>query len=305
MGNCPLDLCEGTPMVVGNKKQLGWHLAFLAPGVLAFAFLVLTPIVESVIQSFYSWNGISISPMKFVGLDNYSVVFKDMKFWNSLVNVGWFMLGGFVVLMPLSFVLALVINKEYRMKGFFKTTYFLPVVLPMTAVGLMWVYMLFPESGVVPIILKLFGIQSPNFLGDPDWAIFTIVLVNEWVYAGLNMLIFSAGIVSIPTELYESAKIDGANSWQQLSRITIPMMNESFKIFSILCVTGCIKHFNLVFVMTGGGPSHASEMPTTLLYNEAFVYRNFGVGNAIGVFLLVAGVTVSLLTNKFFSRKED
>jgi len=292
-------------MVVGNKKQLGWNIAFIIPGIVLFCFFVLYPMIESVVQSFYSWNGIAISPMEFVGIKNYKIVFKDYHFWNSLINVLWFMAGGFIVLMPLAFILALIINKKYKLRRFFKTTYFIPVVLPITAVGLMWVYMLFPDSGVVPVILNWFGIKSPNFLGNPNWAIKSVVLVNEWIYAGLNMLIFSAGIVSIPDELYESAQIDGANAWQQLIHITLPMMRESFKIFSILCITGCIKHFALVYVMTGGGPSHASEMPTTLLYNEAFQYKNFGVGNAIGVFLLIAGVTLSLLTNKLFSRGED
>ncbi len=292
-------------MIVGKKIQRGWYLAFLAPGVMLFVALVLYPITQSVIQSFYSWNGIAISPMKFVGLANYKVLKEDLNFWNSLINVLWFLIGGFVVLMPLSFLLAIAINKEYRITKFFKTTFFLPVVLPTAAVGLMWVYMLFPESGVFPVILKFFHIPSPNFLGDPKWTIKSIVLVNEWIYAGLNMLIFSAGLVSIPENLYESARIDGADSWEQTRFITLPLMVEYFKVFAILCVTGCVMEFNLVFVMTGGGPSHASETPATLLYNEAFKYRNFGVGNALGVFLIVAGVSLSLLTNKLLSRKED
>jgi len=215
------------------------------------------------------------------------------------------MAGGFLILMPISFLLAIVINKKYKLKRFFKTTFFLPVVLPLTAVGLMWVYLLFPDVGLVPTIMSWFHLPAVNFLGDPDWATISVVLVNEWTYAGLNMLIFSAGIVSIPEELFESAKIDGASGWQQTLFITFPMIREYFKIFAILCITGCIKHFNLVFIMTGGGPNRASEMPATLLYNEAFVYKNFGVGNAIGVFLLVAGVTLSLLTNKLFSGEDD
>ncbi len=292
-------------MIAGNRSQKGWYLAFLAPGVIIFIFLVIVPVIQSVIQSFYTWNGIAISPMKFVGLSNYSSIMNDLNFWNSLKNILWFLIGGFVVLMPLSFILAIIVNKGFRHTKFFKTTYFLPVVLPTTAVGLMWVYMLFPETGVFPVILNFLHIPAPNFLGDPNWTIKSIVLVNEWIYAGLNMLIFSAGLVSIPESLYESARIDGANSWEQTKFITLPLMTEYFKVFSILCVTGCVMEFNLVFVMTGGGPSHASETPATLLYNEAFKYSNFGVGNALGVFLIVAGVSLSLITNKLLSRKED
>lgn len=288
-------------MIVGNRKQVLWHILFVLPGLALFVYLVVVPMVESVVQSLYSWNGIAISPMRFVGVKNFTVIFKDARFWRSFINVGWFMLGGFLILMPLAFFLALIINKKHPLRKFFKTTYFLPVVLPMAAVGIMWIYLLFPDTGVVPVLLKAVGIKAPNFLGDPKWAIKSIVLVNEWIFAGLNMLIFSAGIVAIPADLYESADIDGANGFQKMVGITIPMMLESFKTFSILCVTGCIKHFNLVFIMTGGGPSHASEMPTTLLYNEAFRYSNYGVGNAIGVVLLLSGVLLSLLTNKLFT----
>lgn len=118
------------------------------------------------------------------------------------------------------------------------------------------------------------------------------------------MLIFAAGLVSIPNELYESAMIDGASEWERLRYITLPLMKESFKIFSILCVTGCVRHFDLVFVMTGGGPAHATEVPATLLYNEAFTYRNFGTGNAIGVFILMVGLLLSYLMIKVWGTKE-
>ncbi len=292
-------------MVVGSKKQNFWDLIFIIPGLFLFVLLIISPLLQSIYQSFFSWNGIAISKMKYVGLKNFQMVFTSPDFWHSLVNVGWFMAGGFIVLMPISFMLAIIINKQYRLKRFYKTSYFLPVVLPLTAVGLMWVYLLFPEVGLVPVIMKFLHLPAINFLGDPDWAIISVVLVNEWTYAGLNMLIFSAGIVSIPQELFESAKIDGASEWQQTRYITLAMMREYFKIFSILCITGCIKHFNLVFIMTGGGPNRASEMPATLLYHEAFVYKNFGIGNAIGVFLLIAGVVLSFLTNKLFSRGDD
>jgi raffinose/stachyose/melibiose transport system permease protein len=242
--------------------------------------------------------------MKFVGLNNYHKIFSDEKFWHSLINVLWFIAGGFLVLLPISFLLAHLITSKSRFRQFFKTSFFFPVVLPMTAVGLMWTYILYPDGGLVPEIVKFFHAKEINYLGDPKFAIITVVLVNEWIFAGLNMLIFSAGLVSIPTDLYEAAIIAGASGLQQLWYITLPLMKESFKIFSILCVTGCIRHFDLVFVMTGGGPSHATEVPATLLYNEAFKYRNFGTGNAIGVVILVVGLIMSFMMNRLFESKE-
>jgi raffinose/stachyose/melibiose transport system permease protein len=287
-----------------RRSQLIWAVLFLLPALLIYVTLMLVPVFQSVFQSFYSWNGIARSPMKFVGTANYQRIFTDGKFLPSLVNVLYFMAGGFLVLMPISFVLAHLITKKTRFRQFYKTSFFLPVVLPMTAVGLMWTYILYPDGGLVPVLLQKFGFEAPNYLGDPDIAIITVVLVNEWIFAGLNMLIFASGLVSIPKELYESAVIAGATGWQQLRYITLPLMGESFKIFSILCVTGCVRHFDLVFVMTGGGPSHATEVPATLLYNEAFKYRNFGTGNAIGVVILVIGIVLSYAMNRLFEAKE-
>lgn len=292
-------------MVLGNRRsQLIWALLFLLPALLIYVTLMLLPVFQSVYMSFFTWNGIARSPMKFVGIANYAKVFSDAKFWNSLVNVLWFIAGGFIVLMPISFLLAHLITKRTAMTQFYKTAFFFPVVLPMTAVGLMWTFILYPDGGLIPMIMEALKLPPVNFLGDPKVAIVSVVLVNEWIFAGLNMLIFAAGLVSIPTELYEAAKIAGATGFQQLRFITLPLMKESFKIFSILCVTGCIRHFDLVFVMTGGGPAHSTEVPATLLYNEAFKYRNFGTGNAIGVFILVVGLILSYAMNRLLETRE-
>ncbi len=251
-------------------------------------------------MSFYSWNGIKSVPMVFVGLSNYRRIFASSRFYDAFINSGWFMVGGFLVLMPLSFILAYIIVSKLKGRKLFKTAYFIPVILPITAVGLVWTYMLYPDGGVVNSIIRIFGYSGniPNWLGDPKIAIFTVVLVNEWIYAGYNMLIFAAGMVAIPEELFEAARIDGAGGLKRIFFIMIPNMKESFKIFAVLCVTGCMRTFDLVFVMTGGGPAHATEVPATLLYNEAFKYQNFGGGNAIGVCILVVGVSLSLIINK-------
>jgi raffinose/stachyose/melibiose transport system permease protein len=169
----------------------------------------------------------------------------------------------------------------------------------------MWTFILYPNGGLLNSLLEMTGLSFliSNWLGDPQLAMPSVVLVNEWIFAGLNMLIFAAGLVSIPEELYESATIDGTSPWQNIRYITLPLCKESFKIFSILCVTGCLRAFDLVFVMTGGGPSHATEVPATLLYNLAFKYRNFGPGNAIGVIILVLGLIASYILNKMLNQE--
>ena len=293
-------------MILGNKRsKLLWTTVFLLPAMLIYVTLVLLPLIQTVYMSFFSWTGIAGFPMKYVGFKNYIRVFiSGDKFWKSLINVGWFMAGGFIVLMPLSFVLAHIITKKSRASYFYKTAFFFPLLIPMTAIGIIWIYILYPDGGLVPDIIQKLRLPAINFLGDPDIAIISVVLINEWIFAGYNMIIFAAGLVSIPNELYESAMIDGASGWQRLRYITLPLMKESFKIFSVLCVTGCIRTFDLVFVMTRGGPNHATEVPATLLYDEAFRNRIFGTGSAIGVFILMAGLLLSYLMIKLWYTKE-
>lgn len=292
---------------MGKKTgRLVWSILFLVPALTLFCVFLLNPIIQAVIMSFYKWKGIAGAPMTFVGFNNYVSVMKSGTFWLSLRNSLFFMIGGFVVLMPLAFVLAYIVTSKIKGVRFFKTAYYIPVMLPVTAVGLMWVYILQPNWGLLNTILKAAGLEqlAINWLGTQTINVISVVLVNEWIFAGFNMLIFAAGLIAIPSEIYESAIIDGANKSQSLRYITIPMMKESFKIFAVLCVTGCLKTFDLMFSMTGGGPNHSSEVPATLLYNEAFSSKNFGKGNAIGVVILILGLALSIGLNKAM-RSED
>lgn len=291
-----------------EKSGRMWlSILLLAPALLLFVIFLLNPLLQAIIMSFYKWKGIAGSTMTFVALDNYLATLKDRNFWLALRNSLFFMLGGFLILMPLSFTLAWIITSKMKCVRFFKTAYYLPVMLPITAVGLMWVYILQPNWGLLNTVLHNVGLDqwAINWLGTPTVNVISVVLVNEWIFAGFNMLIFAAGLVAIPSDVYESATIDGASKRQSLLFITLPMMKESFKIFSVLCVTGCLKTFDLMFSMTGGGPSRSSEVPATLLYTEAFSSKNFGKGNAIGVIILVLGVLLSLMLNKFLKSADD
>ena len=280
-------------------------LLYLLPAVTLFCIFLLNPIFQAVRQSFYTWKGIAGAPMIFVGLRNYKEIIQSPQFWLAMRNSGVFLLGGFFVLMPLAFLLATIITSSLPWTRFFKTAFFMPIMLPLTAVGLMWVYILEPNWGLLNSILSKIGGEAltRNWLGTPNLNVITVVLVNEWTYAGFNMLIFASGLVTIPQELYEAAIIDGADKKQKLFYITLPMMKSYFKIFSVLCVTGCLKTFDLMFSMTGGGPNGSSEVPATLLYNEAFVFKDFGHGNTIGTVILLTGFILSLLLTKVF--KED
>lgn len=276
------------------------------PALFLLIAFILYPVCNTIYLSFCKWNGIYGSPVEFVAFKNYLQVLKDNFFWKSLFNSIFFMIGGFFILMPLSFGLALIITSKLKGRNFFKTAYFMPMMLSTTAVGLMWVYLLNPSYGAINQFLGTLGLENcmQDWLSTPGLNIWCVILVNEWMAAGYNMLIFAAGLVSIPSDIYEAASIDGCTGWKKIKYISIPLCKDSFKIFSVLCVTGCLRTFDLIWAMTKGGPNHTSEVPASLLYNEAFSYKAFGKSSAIGVLLLIIGITLSIILNNRL-KKED
>lgn len=289
-----------------NKNRM-IIIVFLLPALLLFFMFIVYPVCNTIYLSFHSWKGVYGMPKTFLGLSNYKTVLESKSFWNSLLNSFYFMVGGFAILMPLSFGLALLITSKLKGTRLMKTSYFMPVMLSTTAVALMWMYILNPSFGAFNQLLKAVGLSSlcREWLSTPTLNVWCVVLINEWTYAGYNMLIFAAGLVAIPQELYEAAEIDGCTGWRKVWHIAIPLSKESFKIFSVLCVTGCVKVFDLIWAMTRGGPNHSSETPATLLYNEAFTYKLFGKSSAIGVILLILGIILSLMMNRIFRTKKE
>lgn len=292
---------------INKKRKENIIIAlFLAPSLLIFMIFILYPVFNTIYLSFHSWKGIYGSNLIFVGFDNYIRVLKSEHFYKALLNSVYFLIGGFIILMPLSFLLALLITSKLKYTKLMKTSFFMPIMLSITAVALMWVYILNPTFGAVNTILRALGLNSlaKEWLSTPVLNVWSIVLVNEWTYAGYNMLIFASGLISIPKSIYESAEIDGCVGIKKLIYISIPLCKESFKIFSILCITGCLKVFDLVWAMTKGGPNRTSETPATLLYNEAFTFKSFGTSAAIGVILLILGIILSISLTKTIFKKE-
>ena len=281
---------------------------FVLPAVAIYTFFYISSVVKSLYLSFVKWNGIPLIEKKFVGLDNFINIFKDPAFYSALKNVGVFMLVSFLVIMPFAYLLALLVSSKYiNGKRFFKTVYFLPSILPTAATGLMWTLILYKSGGALNTLLMKIGMGAAqqDWLGNPKLAILTVALVNAWIFIGYNMLIFVAGLTNIPEELIEAAKIDGANGFKEQIHIVLPLMKESFKIFSVLAIVGSFKVFDIIFIMTGGGPGGATDVPVTLLYDQAFKYNNFGYGSSIGMLILVASIICTLILNKVFKGNDD
>lgn len=284
-----------------------YYVPFLMilPAFLLIAFMFFTPIIQTVYLSFVEWNGIWQTPKEFVGFSNYKRMFSDRVFWICIRNMFIYLVQGVLIQGPIAFLLAMFISKKIRGLRAYKFAFFLPVIIPMTAVAIMWKFILNPNWGLINDMIRILNPDfNMDFLGNPNIAMYSVVLVSAWVYIGLNMVIFSAGMTAIPEELYESGELDGATGMKKIFYITLPMMKESLKVYVILMITGTLKTFDLVFVMTKGGPNEATQVPAVNMYLQTFSYGKFGYGATIATFILVVGLIGSLIANKYLVAKE-
>ncbi|MCD8153291.1 MAG: sugar ABC transporter permease [Clostridiales bacterium] len=290
-----------------QRKAFWKSVLFVLPGVAITVIFAIYPVINTFWLSLNDWNGVGGSAVTWVGLANYVKTLTSSKFWNSMLNALYFMIGGFVVLMPIAFGMALLVTSKMKGTKFFKASYLMPVMLGTTAVGLMWKFMLNSDFGVLAQFLNAIGMGDSviNWLATPTVNIWCIVLVNEWMYAGYNMLIFAAGIVAIPDEIHDAALLDGCTGMSKIIHIVFPLCKNMFMVFSVLCVTGCLKAFDIVWSMTGGGPMDTSATPAILLYTQGFQYKLMGRSAAIGMILLVLGLVLSLLLNNVIFKQED
>ena len=289
------------------KRKDYWIAAvFLLPAISLLVIFVIYPIISNAILSFQSWNGIFSVKKSFVGIENYRFIFSDKTFWRSLGNAGIFLIVGFFIQMPLSYGLALLVTSKIRGKNLFRTVYYLPVILGTTIVAVMWKNLINPNYGAIMEIIRNLGLQSMDFdwLNTPGLNVWIVALVNCWKSAAYNMLIFCSGLVTIPEALNEAAVIDGCSAWQRIRYITLPLCKNSFKVYSILCITGCIKQFDMIWAMTGGGPNAASSTPGILLYLNAYSFKLMGRSAAIAMILLILGGVLSICGNKIFKQEE-
>lgn len=289
------------------KWEKKYYVPFLMilPAFLLIAFMFFTPIIQTVYLSFVEWNGIWQTPKEFVGFSNYKRMFSDRVFWICIRNMFIYLVQGVLIQGPIAFLLAMFISKKIRGLRAFKFAFFLPVIIPMTAVAIMWKFILNPNWGLINDMIRILNPDfNMDFLGNPNIAMYSVVLVSAWVYIGLNMVIFSAGMTAIPEELYESGELDGATGMKKIFYITLPMMKESLKVYVILMITGTLKTFDLVFVMTKGGPNEATQVPAVNMYLQTFSYGKFGYGATIATFILVVGLIGSLIANKYLVAKE-
>lgn len=287
-----------------DKKVI---ILLLLPALLIYISLAVIPIIQSIYFAFFEWPGIQGIPLKYVGLRNFSRLIDYSGFHLALKNVMRFVILNLLIQMPIGYGLAILVSSRFRGFKLYKMAYFFPVVLPLTAVSLLWVFIYFPNNtGALNLLLNSIGLTGMTraWLLDPRTALNSVIVANAWTGLGYHMIIGFAAISAIPEEIIESARLDGATGLKKIRYIVIPTIWEAIRISVILIVIGSMKNFDIIFVMTEGGPNGLTHVPATLLYYEAFRYENYGLGSAISMFIFVASVALSVLSMQLMKKEK-
>lgn len=288
--------------VMGNKKSIA---VFVLPAFIIYTVFALFPIAYNVYMSLFDTD--LMAKMDFVGLDNYINLFKDKTFIHALKNNILMVIGSLIAHMPLAMFFANAIFKKIKGSTFFQTVFFLPCIICGVAVGLTWTFIYNGNYGLLNAFFKLIGLGdfTQVWLANKDLAMFCIIIVIMWQYVGYHMVIQLAAMRNIDASYYEAAQIDGATGWQQFRSITFPLIRPILKIDAVLIITGSLKYYDLVAVMTSGGPNHATEVMSTYMYYEAFNILKYGYASAIGVILMVLCIMSVGISNVVFRTKKD
>ncbi|AZS16330.1 carbohydrate ABC transporter permease [Paenibacillus lutimineralis] len=276
---------------------------FVLPMLLTTMLLTIIPIFLSGIISFTDWNFITgLGNIHFIGFGNYEELFKDEHFWRAMKN-NLTMILTVPFSMIIALVLAVLIDRVTYFKSFFKVIYFMPFISSFVAVSLLWRVLYHPTSGPINGFLKSIGIANPPlWLADPQYALIAVMIIMVWTGLGFNMILFIAGLQGIPKDLYEAADMDGASKFRQFMNVTIPMLSPTIFFLLITGIIGSFKVFDLVMVLTEGGPAGSTSVIVHYLYEVAFVNLRSGYASAIGILLLFSLMIVTVV--QWFGQKK-
>lgn len=270
-----------------------WKIALmLAPALAFFTVFIAYPLGYSLVFSLTKFQG--FGEPEFIGLDNYAALFDDPFFWRSLQNTLIILVVSLAVLVPGSFGLALLLRRTVRAGGALRALVFAPAIIAPILVGLIWVFLLDPKIGLLNRALAGLGVAPVQWIGGDTLTPYAVALVFVWSSIGFAMTIFYAGRQVLPDDVLEASSLDGATGWQQLRYVTVPMMRETFAIVTILMITNVFKIFELVYMLTGGGPVHRSETLVSYMYFLTFTNQKYGLGMSLAVIITVLGAVVSV-----------
>lgn len=287
--------------LVTSESLTGW--LFISPMMLGFLCFFIVPVISIFGYSLTEWNILS-QQSTYVGLQNYREIFtENEEFWHVFRNSLIFA-GGLVPLnIAIALVLALALNQKFTGVVFFRTVYFAPVVTAGAAWAIIWTFLLQKESGGVNQMLAMFGIDGPNWLREPDWAMFSVIMTRVIKNVGLNMILYLAALQSISPDYIEASSLDGATPWQRFRHIVWPLLAPTTLVISIVTVVGSLKVFDHIYLMTGGGPENGTLVLAYYIYERAFEFFEIGYASALAVILFV--VTLVLTIGQWLLKQKE
>lgn len=280
---------------------------FLLPTLVLFIGIIIIPIFMSAFYSLHDWDG--FNEMKWNDFGNYTELFtnKAINFPQALFNAVIFAVLSVFIQLPFSLLLALLLAKGRKGSRFFLSLFFIPVIMSTVVIGQLWLKIYNPEYGILNVALRSIGLDSlaKVWLGDRSTALISVFIPILWQYTGYHMILMYAGIKSVPPELREAALIDGATEWQINRKIIIPMIKPVLRVCVIISITGSLKVFDLIYILTSGGPAHATEVPSTLMVSMMFLRNRYGFGSAIAIFLILLCFLFAVVIRKTFKTEVD
>lgn len=283
--------------VLSNKKAI---CIFVIPTLIVFSVIVFLPIFMSAYYSTLDWDGIGKGT--FIGLENYIKLFSDDVFLKSILNSFLFAFASIFIQLSISLVLALILANGIKGEKLYRTIYFIPVLISTIVIGQLWTKIYNADYGLLNELLKSIGLENAvnDWLGNENTALVCSFIPILWQYVGYHMLIMYAGAKSISEEIFEAAEIDGSSKLNTVFKITIPLMKPILKVCVTFSLIGSLKVFDLIYVLTNGGPLHATEVPSTLMYSSIFNSYQYGYGSAMAVFIIIECLVFTIILDKAF-----
>lgn len=289
-----------------KKREEMWVIfGFMAPALLIYGVYVVYSIIMTFYYSLFEWSGIDNNQI-FIGLQNYWEILRDGVFWTSLQNNFLLVAASLLTQLPLGLIMALLLFSPIKGMRIFRSVYFMPFLMSTVAIGILFVYIYDGNFGIINAFLGSVGLESlqRGWLGNEDTAIWAVIATVSWQFAPFYMILFRAAIVGIPEDLYEAADIDGANPRRKFINITLPLLIPTIVTSSILSIIGSLKYFDLIYVMTGGGPNNSTELMATYMYEQTFTNFNMGYGSSISFSMFIIAFLVIAVIVGFEQRRK-
>lgn len=280
----------GRPLSRARREERLFYL-FVTPWLIGLTLFWGGPILASLGLSFTDWSGVNLSDLKLIGLENYSALFADDLFWESVGNTVFYAVGSVTLGTTFALILAILLNQKVPGLAFFRSVFYLPSVTAGVAVALVWIWILNPSVGLLNYGLGLIGIDGPKWLQSSDWVLPALIIMSLF-RVGPSMIILLAGLQGIPQNLYEAAEIDGAGRWAKLRNVTLPMLSPALFFVLVVSTVGSFQIFTEIRTMTQGGPGTSSFVLVWYLWQQAFVYLRMGFASAVSWILFIVIMTL-------------